>query len=84
MRDPPQLVMALVDALNHGLASNTSKSYRTAANYVERIRKELGISLSFPFSLEDTLTYLGYLLAVRKVSGGILDKYLSSLRMAIL
>jgi len=74
--------MALADALNHGLASNTWTSYRTAANHVVRIRKELGISLSFPFSLEDTITYLGYLLAVRKVSGATLDKYLSGLRMA--
>ena len=82
VRGPPQLVVALADALNHGLASNTWKSYKTASNHVERIRKELGISLSFPFSLEDTLTYLGYLLSVRKVAGATLDKYLSRLRMA--
>ena len=82
VRGPPQLVATLAEALNHGLASNTWKSYRTAANHVERIRKELGIRLSFPFSLEDTLTYLGYLLSVRKVSAGTLEKYLSGLRMA--
>ena len=52
VRGPPQLVATLAEAPNNGLASNTWKSYRTAANHVERIRKELGIRLSFPFSLE--------------------------------
>ena len=46
--------MALADALNHALANNTWKSYKTAANHVERIRKELGVTLVLPFSLEDT------------------------------
>lgn len=63
--------MALADALNHALANNTWKSYKTAANHVKRIRKELGVALVFPFSLEDTLTYLGYLISVRGHNGEI-------------
>ena len=82
VRGLPQLVMALAYALNHSLARNTWTSYKTSANHVRRIRKELGITLSFPFSLEDTLTYIGYLLSVRKVAGATLQKYLSGLRMA--
>ena len=82
VRGPPQLVMALADALNHALANNTWRSYQTAANHVSRITRELGITLMFPFSLEDTLTYLGYLISVRKVSGSTLEKYMSGLRMA--
>ena len=74
--------MALADALNHALANNTWKSYKTAANHVKRIRKELGVALVFPFSLEDTLTYLGYLISVRRVSGATMEKYMSGLRMA--
>ena len=65
VRGPPQLVFALADALNHAVANNTWKSYQTAANHVTRISKELGITLVFPFSLEDTLTYLGFLISVR-------------------
>ena len=82
VRGPPQLVFALADALNHAVANNTWRSYQTAANHVTRISKELGITLVFPFSLEDTLTYLGYLISVRKVSGSTLEKYMSGLRMA--
>ena len=74
--------MALADALNHAVANNTWRSYQTAANHVTRISRELGITLVFPFSLEDTLTYLGYLISVRKVSGSTLEKYMSGLRMA--
>ena len=48
VRGPPKLVMALADALNHGLASNTWKSYKTAANHVDRIKKELGRCLGPP------------------------------------
>ena len=70
IRGPPQLVMALADTLNHGLARNTWKSYKMSANHVLRIRKELGIALSFPFSLEDTLTYIGYLLSSSSASPG--------------
>merc|ERR1711867_288719 len=55
---------------------------QTAANHVTRISRELGITLVFPFSLEDTLTYLGYLISVRRVSGSTLEKYMSGLRMA--
>ena len=82
VRGPPHLVFALADALNHAVANNTWKSYQTAANHVKRIGKELGVTLVFPFSLEDTLTYLGYLISVRRVSGSTMEKYMSGLRMA--
>ena len=82
VRGPPELVQALADMLNCGVAANTWRSYKTAARHVERIRRDLGISLAFPMSVEDTLTYMGYLRNVRKVSGATLDKYLSGLRMA--
>ena len=82
VRGPPELVQALADMLNCGVAANTWRSYKTAARHVERIQRDLGIRLSFPMSVEDMLTYVGYLRNVRKVSGATLDKYLSGLRMA--
>ena len=74
VRGPPGLIQALADMMNCGLAANTWRSYRTAARHVERIRRDLGISLSFPMSVEDTLTYVGYLRDVRKVSGATMDR----------
>ena len=68
--------------LNCGLSANTWRSYKTASRHIERIRRDLGISLSFPMTVEDTLTYVGYLRDIRKVSGATLDKYLTGLRMA--
>ena len=82
VRGPPGLIQALAEMLNCGVAANTWRSYKTAARHVGRIRRDLGINLSFPMSVEDTLTYVCYLRDVRKVSGATMDKYLTGLRMA--
>ena len=74
---PRNLVASLVEAANHGLASNTHKSYKTAGNPIWRIEKATRKKLSFPFTVDNTLTYVGYLLKERNVSGASLDKYLS-------
>ena len=79
---PRELVSTLVEAANHGLAKNTHKAYKTAVNHIKRIENTMGRKLRFPFSYTDTLTYIGYLLKVRKVSGSTLEKYLSGIRMA--
>ena len=78
---PLELVLALVEALNHDLAKNAWKTYRTAGNNVKKIWPNLGITISFPISLEDTMIYVCYLLLVQKVQGVTLDKYLSGLHM---
>ena len=40
----------------------------------------MGVKLSFPFGPKEVLTYVGYLLKVRKVKGSTVEKYLSGLR----
>ena len=81
-RLPPSIVTALVSAANHSLAKSTWKSYQTAENHIKKCEKETGIKLRFPFGTKETLTYIGWLLKVRKVSAKTVEKYMSGLRMA--
>ena len=69
-----------MEALNHSLAANTWRSYRTAENHLARIKKELGIDIRFPFTPEASLTFIGYLLS-RKLSASTVQKYMSAIRM---
>ena len=79
---PQWLLPSLVGAANHSLAVNTHTSYKTAVNHIRRVEEDTGLQLTFPFSLTSTLTYIGYLLTVRKVSTVSINKYMSGLRMA--
>jgi hypothetical protein len=81
VRAPTSIITALTEAMNFSLAANTWKLYAAVERHVERIRKEMGVRLTFPFSLESIVTFIGYLLDVRKVSGVTVNKYLSGLRM---
>ena len=78
---PRDLVPALLDAANHGLATNTHKSCKTAINHIKRVEKATGRKLEFPFTVSSTLTYVGYLLKHRKVGAATIQKYLSGIRM---
>jgi hypothetical protein len=78
---PKTLVLALVESANHGLATNTQKSYKTAVRHIKRVEEVMGRKLTFPFTVSSTLAYIGYLLHHRKVTAGTIEKYLSGLRM---
>jgi len=80
VKAPKSVIISLTEALNHSLCANTWRSYRTAQNHVDRIKAELGVELRFPFSLEATLTYVGFLLS-RGLSATSVEKYLSAIRM---
>ena len=80
--EPPERLTALMETLIHSLAKNMWNTYKVAGNYVKRLRQDLVITLTFPFSLDDTMMYIGYLLSFRKVQGGIWDNNLRGLWMA--
>ena len=79
---PPSIVMTLVRAANHSLATSTWKSYSTAENHIKRCEAETGIKLRFPFKTKETLTYIGWLLNSRKVCASTVEKYMSGIRLA--
>lgn len=79
VRAPTSVILALTEALNFSLAANTWRSYRTAENHLARIRKELGVNIKFPFDLEATLTFTGYLLT-RGLAANTVQKYLTAIR----
>ena len=58
IRDPPNLVIVLGEALNHGSVKNTWMMYRMTANHVEQNRLDSGINLIFIFSLKDIIIYI--------------------------
>lgn len=72
----------LVTAANYSLAKTTWKSYQTAENHIKKCEKQTGVKLRFPFGNRETLTYIGWLLEVRKVSASTVEKYLSGIRLA--
>ena len=81
-RLPPSIVQTLVTAANHSLSKSTWKNYQTAENHIKKCEKHTGIKLRFPFGNRETLTYIGWLLNVRKVSASTVEKYLSGIRLA--
>lgn len=70
----------LVSAANHSLALSTWKSYNTAENHLAKCQADTGVVFSLPMDDKMTLTYVGWLLNVRKVSSASVDQYLSGLR----
>ena len=78
---PSSIVSALVTAVNHSLAEGTFKSYKTAERHITRCEKETKVKLRFPFGEKEILTYIGWLVACRKVSVSTIEKYLSGIRL---
>ena len=78
---PHSLISSLVDSANRGISTNTQRSYKSAINHIKRVEDYSGKKLKFPFDISSTLTYIGYLLTVRKVGSSSVDKYLSGIRM---
>ena len=79
---PSKLVMTLVEAANHSLASNTHRSYKTAINHIRRVEQYTGKKLTFPFTVKSTLTYVAYLIQECKIAASSLEKNLSVIHMS--
>ena len=78
---PTSIVTAIVNAANHSLAKNTWSSYKTAEAHIKRCEADTGIKIRFPMTDQMILAYVGWLIAVRKVSSSSISQYLSGLRV---
>ena len=78
---PPKVVSVLITAANHSLAQGTFKSYKTAERHIGRCEKDMKIKLRFPFGDKEVLTYIGWLVSIRKVSVKTVEKYLAGIRL---
>ena len=72
----------LSDRANKGLSVNTWKQYKCVFNHIKKCEQLLGISMQFPFDLDKTLNFIGYLINDRNCSSKTIDSYLSAVRMA--
>ena len=77
----PTAAKTLATFANFGISQSTWSSYRTVENHLERCKADTGKDLCLPFNLEKTLTFVAWLLDVRKVKAITIEKYLSGLRM---
>ena len=50
-----RMCQVLADTANRSLADNTWRSYNTIEGHIRKCGKELGRSISFPFSRKDVL-----------------------------
>ena len=71
----------LVKFANMGLTQTTWSSYKTVDNHIKRCQEDTGVDLSFPFSVDKTLTLVAWMMDKRKIRANSIDKYLSGLRM---
>ena len=77
---PASIIVALVAASNFSLAEGTFKSYKTAERHIIKCENDTKVKMRFPFGEKETLTYIGWLIGVRKVSAKTVEKYLSGIR----
>ena len=63
------------------LAGNTWRSYNTIEGRIRKCGKELGRSISFPFSRKDVLNLVGYFLQ-KGLKVETISNYLASVRAA--
>ena len=79
---PEHLAPTLEWASNHGLAATSWKTYGTAERHLQSCIRDVGRNMEFPFSVGDTLTFIGWLVEKRGVKAKTIQIYLSGLRMA--
>ena len=77
-----ELSNVLSDAANMALAKNTWSNYTTVENHINRCSLKNNIDLSFPWDIEKTLKFIGFLKTDRKCAAKTIDCYLSAVRMA--
>ena len=79
---PEHLAPVLASASNHGLAASSWKTYSVAERHLQSCIQDVGRNMAFPFSVGDTLTFIGWLVEKRGVKAKTVQIYLSGLRMA--
>ena len=57
-----RMCQVLADTENRSLVDNTWRSYNTIEDHIRKCGKELGRTISFPFSRKDVLNLVGYFL----------------------
>ena len=72
----------LAGAANMALARNTWSNYTTVENHINRCSLKLNSDLSFPWDIEKTLKFIGYLKTDRNCAAKTIDCYLSAVRMS--
>jgi hypothetical protein len=78
---PTSIVSAMVEAANLSLAKSTWASYKTAEAHVRRCEEATGVKIRFPMDERMILTFVGWLISVRKVCAASVSQYLSGLRL---
>ena len=79
---PEALAETVARAANFGIAASTWKTYSTAVRHISACNEDTGKTMSIPFSLGDTLTFIGWLKAKRKVRSKTIKVYMAGIRMA--
>ena len=64
---------------NHGLAMTSWKSYASAINNIKKCNYDLECNIKLPFSIADTLTFIGWILS-QKLKASTANKYLCGIR----
>ena len=77
---PPDVRKSLSAVINHGLAQSTWSTYDTAERMWRKCEKETAKKLELPWTNTETLTFLNWLICVRKVSAATASSYLAGMR----
>jgi hypothetical protein len=80
-RLPTSIVNAMEEAANFSLEKSTWASYKTAEAHVQRCEEATGVKIRFPMDDRMILTFVGWLISVRKVCAASVSRYLSGLRL---
>ena len=75
-----RLTKGLTDSANLAITENTKCQYQTALNHVNRCHEFTRDDMSFPFDIKKTLTYVGFLMEIRRVSSNTISQNMSALR----
>ena len=67
---------------NHGIAKGTWSTYTTALKMLEKCCEQTGMELVWPVTEKIVLTFVHWLLKVRKVGGSTIEAYLAGIRNA--
>jgi hypothetical protein len=67
---------------NHGIAKGTWSTYATALKMLEKCCEQTGIEIVWPVTEKIVLTFVHWLLKVRKVGGSTIEAYLAGIRNA--
>ena len=65
---------------NHGIAQQTWSTYKTAERLLLKCCKERKLTYQLPTSQETILTFIHWLVSVRKVKAGTINAYLAGIR----